>query len=800
MRNIDQVAEELFEKLKANFETISLGDSKAKPLSAGIGAAEGEQSIKDARFFNFDFKVGQVDYGNITCSLLDEKSLKIWFSQNITKKLSAEDKPIWYGFLRNLREFAMRNMLTFDPRDISKDNLNIRDLKTFASAYVDKFSTSDIKESMYGSTKSSYEKRGPVKIIVRHTGAVDETKRGARSRQIGSIYLETSEGERFKLRENSLLGARVLARHLTNGGTLSDAFSMHVSGMIKEMKDLQFFVRSSKHRQFESDGASEMVKAAAEYYSALRETLHGLRGQNGYKDYVDNFKPEEQFEAETTDDMRNTFTVRMFDERFEAALPHVAKAYQKKIREQNKMYNEVNSYIDGTKKFGLTESDKRVYSALSFEDKNLLAKKVLEHISDLLKTSDTTVSSFAMESAGKFGIVDEFLHRDLAAKLAGAFIKEMRGIVSSTLAEGIDDGSIEAKLKVAFPHLKVMTIDGNPTIVGGEIDGIPPIDYYDEISYLAADAGVKNFKSPYEFSIHNKINKFLATHGYKAELKDPESATVFQDSTVESLDEDSDHGGKMFNSWEEFQAGVEAFGYEIEPPHGDAENGPSEQDMYETVMAIDHNGDYVGQFYPVDETNSEGILFSTSEEFYQWANQNDMYDQDTPDQFTDDNGVADRMDGYDQDDLGLSPDMGNEFEESIDPSDEEVNDDFGASANGVHKNTIRDNGVRMEAGDYVSRQKSEAQASRKEEARQIKAELAKNPTGPDSGWMKNRLAQLTKDISKNKAFESKEDSKSLVDRKVAAKTKIADRKEKVKANEDRLMDESLTLLKKLSGL
>ena len=50
--------------------------------------------------------------------------------------------------------------------------------------------------------------------------------------------------------------------------------------------------------------------------------------------------------------------------------------------------------------------------------------------------------------------------------------------------------------------------------------------------------------------------------------------------------------------------------------------------------------------------------------------------------------------------------------------------------------------------DYVTRLKREAQVSRKEEARQIKAELAKNPTGPDSGWMKNRLAQLMKDIAK----------------------------------------------------
>jgi len=62
--------------------------------------------------------------------------------------------------------------------------------------------------------------------------------------------------------------------------------------------------------------------------------------------------------------------------------------------------------------------------------------------------------------------------------------------------------------------------------------------------------------------------------------------------------------------------------------------------------------------------------------------------------------------------------------------------------------------------DYVVRSKREDQEGRKEEARQIKAELVKNPSGPDSGWMKNRLSQLLKDIAKNKEFNEDEDSES----------------------------------------
>ena len=47
---------------------------------------------------------------------------------------------------------------------------------------------------------------------------VNEEQRGARSRNISSIFVENAEGERFKYPYKHLNGARAMARHVSHGG------------------------------------------------------------------------------------------------------------------------------------------------------------------------------------------------------------------------------------------------------------------------------------------------------------------------------------------------------------------------------------------------------------------------------------------------------------------------------------------------------------------------------------------------------------------------------------------------------
>lgn len=116
---IDKIANDLFEKIRSRFEDISLGDEKAKST----------QKPENARFFNFDYIADGENFGNITISLIDELSLKIYFSKNISENLNEHQRKHWYDFLKELRFFAKRSSLNFEPRDITRNTLKHRDIQ-----------------------------------------------------------------------------------------------------------------------------------------------------------------------------------------------------------------------------------------------------------------------------------------------------------------------------------------------------------------------------------------------------------------------------------------------------------------------------------------------------------------------------------------------------------------------------------------------------------------------------------------------------------------------------------------------
>ena len=119
MREIEKIAEALFDKIRTRFEDVSVGDEKAK---ATLDPSK-------ARFFNFDYVQEGENYGNITISLVDDNNLKVYFDKDLDEEMDDAQKRNWYKFLKGLRLFAKRNMLTFDVRDIAKSGLNLRDLK-----------------------------------------------------------------------------------------------------------------------------------------------------------------------------------------------------------------------------------------------------------------------------------------------------------------------------------------------------------------------------------------------------------------------------------------------------------------------------------------------------------------------------------------------------------------------------------------------------------------------------------------------------------------------------------------------
>lgn len=342
MKEIEKIAEDLFDKIRSRFEDLSLGDENAKATS----------NPEDARFFNFDFVSEGENYGNITISIAEDASLKIYFNKNISESMpDGNIRKNWYSFLHNMRFFAKRNMMTFDTRDISRNNLTGKDIKTISKSDA-AYTTDDLtvtEGKMYGTTKSSYEKMGPVRLVVKHLGKVDENVRGARTRQIGAIYVENTEGERLKLPFTHLGGARAMARHIQNGGLMGDEIGEHITALVTEMNDLRVFVRNMRGKTFEDRETNQMVESAIDYYGTLHEKLHKMKGQRTYKRYVEDYKPElidnSEFDEEA---LRERFTRKLFDDRMNSALGSVYKAYMLKQQEvpETALGDEFESWAD----------------------------------------------------------------------------------------------------------------------------------------------------------------------------------------------------------------------------------------------------------------------------------------------------------------------------------------------------------------------------------------------------------------------------------------------------------------------
>ena len=338
MLEIEKIAENLFDKIRSRFEGVSIGDENAK---ATLDPTK-------ARFFNFDYMSDGENYGNLTISLVDDNNLKVYFDKDLDDEMDDNQKKYWYKFLKGLRLFAKRNLLTFDIRDIAKSGLNLKDLK-HANKDAEVTDVDDIQmteSKMYGTSRSSYQKMESVRIIARHSKQVDENLRGARARHIQAIYIENHQGERFKLPEGTTLnGARVYARHVKNGGQINDDFGQHIGKMIKEMSSLKLFARNMRGRQFEDVETDLMVETAIDHYGKIHRDLFTLRGQRGYESYIELWKPEALTEDEfDIAALKERFVKRVFDDRLMDALPIVQRAYQEK---KNKVGEEFESWANG---------------------------------------------------------------------------------------------------------------------------------------------------------------------------------------------------------------------------------------------------------------------------------------------------------------------------------------------------------------------------------------------------------------------------------------------------------------------
>lgn len=114
-------------------------------------------------------------------------------------------------------------------------------------------------------TKTSYHPLGETKIIIRHSKAVVEEKPGARSRNIGDIFIE-HRGERIRYPHKHLMGARVMALHVDQGGKPWDDLGEKIIELSRRRKEIMELLRwsncldtTSQLEEIKSRGRTEVM-------------------------------------------------------------------------------------------------------------------------------------------------------------------------------------------------------------------------------------------------------------------------------------------------------------------------------------------------------------------------------------------------------------------------------------------------------------------------------------------------------------------------------------------------------------
>jgi hypothetical protein len=190
----NDLSEELFQILKGSGKQLTLYDIKGnrtyEPSEARRVFVEPDKMMVGVHEAGSDSEVAM--YLSDTTDVNDIASLI-----NTLRQISTR-----YNVLLNVRKYGHE----LSPSDFA-------------------YQVSAVHEAaMYGSTKTSYQRIGETRLVVRHARPVNADITGSRSRNILSLFVETKLGERFRFPVRHLSGARAFAQHLSQGGAPHDLY------------------------------------------------------------------------------------------------------------------------------------------------------------------------------------------------------------------------------------------------------------------------------------------------------------------------------------------------------------------------------------------------------------------------------------------------------------------------------------------------------------------------------------------------------------------------------------------------
>ena len=330
MATTNSISQQLLDLLATrNFHPEML-DRMGKPSAA-----------EDAKTFTFDYISGAgKNYGTRVIVLDSDNEMKIMYGDNLGRTMEGDDKSEFFDFLQHLNQKATSNRWTHSIADINQLKHTMQGMAAIQEGLF---------EGYYGTRKVSYAgEPTQARLQIVHSQPLGEGD--ARYRHIDRMFIETAEGEKFKLGFKSLSGARAMLEHVRQGGKPYDIRGCHISETVNEIAVLSRFNRASANRILEGV-TQELVTEAQVYYQTLRENLKHMATGRGYAKYFESWHPATINEQEgVVDNIKTLFIEQSIDSRIEAALPLLAKIQQRgqDMKEADIFESWINNLAKGT--------------------------------------------------------------------------------------------------------------------------------------------------------------------------------------------------------------------------------------------------------------------------------------------------------------------------------------------------------------------------------------------------------------------------------------------------------------------
>lgn len=296
----------------------------------------------EAEIFSFDFRAESgKDYGTVVIMLTTTGDLDVYCADNVGSTMEEADKTEWFDFLAQLKNFAVRN----NRMNFSVKNLNHLRYSMQGQAAIKE----GLFESWQGRRDVSWNAgANQSRLMIKHKRNLGEDE--ARFRCVDSLFIETAEGERYKLPFKNLTAGKAMLEHVRMGGRPYDMRGQHIVEMVTELALLSRFRRANQGQLLEGDTAT-LVEQTNAYYTTLQRSLKSLTSQRGYNTYFESWTPADVTEESVViEGLKHLFVTQTIDQRIEDALPLIARIQQQEnaMKEANIFETWANRLVEGT--------------------------------------------------------------------------------------------------------------------------------------------------------------------------------------------------------------------------------------------------------------------------------------------------------------------------------------------------------------------------------------------------------------------------------------------------------------------